>query len=116
MHEVALSTQLAAVVRRAAAGRRVRVVHLEVGQLRQVVPASFEYAWRFVSAGTELDGAELDTRWIPVRLRCSCGFHGEMGAELNLCCPRCGEPAEILSGEEFRVVDIEVEGPATALS
>lgn len=108
VHEVALSTQLAGVVERAARGRKVLTVRIEVGVLRQVVPASLDYAWGFVIKGTPLDGAQLDVRWVPAVLRCSCGFEGEMGEEINLLCPRCLAPAEILSGEEFRVTDMDV--------
>ena len=73
VHEVALSTQLARLVSKAAEGRRVLTVRLEIGALRQVVPETLVYAWGFVTKNTQLEGVELDVAWVPVRLRCAEG-------------------------------------------
>ncbi|WP_290219515.1 hydrogenase maturation nickel metallochaperone HypA [Corynebacterium atrinae] len=109
MHEVALSTQLAGVVSRAAGDRRVLSVHLQIGQLRQVVPDTLRYAWSMVTRGTLLAEASLSIDSLPVRLTCPAGHCSEVDGELDLHCPRCGEIAAIVGGEEFTVVDIEVE-------
>ena len=109
MHEVALSTQLAGVVSQAAAGRRVLAVHLQIGQLRQVVPDTLRYAWSMVTRGTLLADAALTIDSLPVRLTCPAGHHSEVERELDLHCPRCGKIAAIVGGEEFTIVDIEVE-------
>ncbi|EIK56970.1 hydrogenase maturation nickel metallochaperone HypA [Corynebacterium diphtheriae bv. mitis] len=108
VHEVALSSQLARAVDRAAQGRRVLVVRVRIGVLRQVVPETLEYAWGFVIKGTPLDGAVLETTSVPLRLRCPDGHITDDG-ELKFSCATCGAPAEVISGEEFTVMDIEVE-------
>lgn len=111
VHEVALSAQLAEVVRRHAAGRRVLRVGLSVGALRQVVPETLEYAWGFTIAGTDLDGAVLAVRWIPATLACDEGHRTELDGgvvDFSRPCPRCGGATRIVAGEEFRVDDIDV--------
>ncbi len=109
MHEVALSTQLARVVNRAAHGKKVTEVHLAIGALRQVVPESLTYAWQFVVKGTPLDGVQLNVEWIPLVIRCEQGHTTTVRDELNLMCPVCGKSTNIMSGKEFTVMDIEVE-------
>ena len=49
MHELSLSTAIVDTVLRHAAGRRVRVVSLRVGALRQVVPDSLTFAWEVLT-------------------------------------------------------------------
>ncbi|MCQ9352639.1 hydrogenase maturation nickel metallochaperone HypA [Corynebacterium sp. 153RC1] len=114
VHEVALSTQLAAVVSRAAQGKPVRVINLRIGALRQVVPSSMEYAWQFVRArhaDPALREAELHIEWVPAQIQCPQGHVTQLSADqyLSLTCPECGEIAQVIAGEEFQVQEIEVE-------
>lgn len=108
VHEVALSNQLAGVVRRAAGGRRVTGVHLKIGALRQVVPETLRWAWGFVIDGTDLADAELEVEWIPLVIECANGHVTEVTGQLDLTCPECPAKTTIVGGEEFTVVDIEV--------
>ncbi|WP_448852823.1 hydrogenase maturation nickel metallochaperone HypA [Corynebacterium sp. 335C] len=114
MHEVALSQQLARLVSRAAEGRKVLVVRLEIGALRQVVPESLAYAWTFVTKGTNLGDSELDVQWRPAVLRCGNGHESRAGDGLTFICPRCGGAMDVLSGDQFRVIDIDVDVDAGA--
>ena len=112
MHEVALSMQLARIVTKAADNRKVLVVRLEVGALRQVVPDTLAHAWRFVVKDTDLGGSRLDVDWKPVVLECPAGHVAELPEPWGFDCRICGEPAKVVGGEEFRVLDIEL-GPTT---
>lgn len=118
MHEVALSRQVARIVTRAAAGRRVTRVEVEVGQLRQVVPAVLEYAWTFVVAGTPLASARLAVTAVPVTVRCgACGAESLLGDEVRFDCRACGAPGgTLIRGEEFRVCSIDVDEAGTPAS
>nr|NLI51080.1 hydrogenase maturation nickel metallochaperone HypA [Propionibacterium sp.] len=118
MHEVALSRQIARIVERAAAGRRVTRVEVEVGQLRQVVPEALRYAWTFVVAGTPLASAGLVVTAVPATVRCAaCGAEATLDAEVRFDCGACGAPgATLVRGEEFRVCTIDVDGPGTPAS
>lgn len=111
MHELSLCHQMARIVSRAAAGRAVAVVHVEAGQLRQVVPESLVNAWGFVVAGTELEGSELRVTPVPARLHCDlCGGERFMDGELGFDCRECGGPrSRVISGEEFRVTAIDLD-------
>lgn len=108
MHEVALSMQLAKVVTRAAEGRQVRQIRLRIGALRQVVPETLAYAWKFVSKDSSLADAQLSIEWIPAVIECPEGHRTELGPELGFTCPVCGKPGRVVAGEEFTVVDIDV--------
>lgn len=109
VHEVALSMQLAKVVTRAAEGRTVRTVHLRIGALRQVVPETLSYAWDFVSRDTGLGHAKLEIDWVPAVVECAHGHRQQVGPLDGLLCPTCGKPGRVISGEEFTIVDIDVD-------
>ncbi|ALA66820.1 hydrogenase maturation nickel metallochaperone HypA [Corynebacterium lactis] len=109
VHEVALSMQLAKVVTRAAEGRTVRCVHLRIGALRQVVPETLSYAWNFVSRDASLGEAKLDIDWVPAVIECPLGHRSEVGPLDGLVCPECSQPGHVISGEEFTIVDIDVD-------
>jgi hydrogenase nickel incorporation protein HypA/HybF len=98
-----------ATVERHAAGRRVTVVHLQVGHLRQVVPDSLAFYFEHVARGTVCEGARLEQELIPARLRCGCGQEWELD-ELDFRCPACREAgAVVVSGDELLVDSIDVE-------
>lgn len=107
MHEVALSTQLARAVTRAADGAKVYSVRLKIGALRQVVPETLDYAWGFVVKDTALADAHLDIHWVPLQITCPKG-HVSEPEEVDFVCPVCGDMAEVTGGNEFTIVDIEV--------
>lgn len=107
MHEVALSTQLARAVSRAAGTAKVLQVRLKIGALRQIVPETLEYAWSFVVKDTPLADAELTITWVPLQITCSLG-HESYPTELDFTCPTCGEIAEVTGGNEFTIIDIDV--------
>ncbi|MEE9964998.1 MAG: hydrogenase maturation nickel metallochaperone HypA [Propionicimonas sp.] len=110
MHEVSLCRALAVSVTRASQGRRVEAVHVDVGQLRQIVPEAMAHAWVFVVRKTALDGAELHLNPIPAVLACDdCAAQIPLGPELGFACHACGSPnTHLVSGEEFTLTAIDV--------
>jgi hydrogenase nickel incorporation protein HypA/HybF len=113
VHELSLSSAIVDTAVKHAAGRRVSVVNLTVGALRQVVPESLDFYFEIVARGTVCEGAHLEQRLVPARARCG-GCQREWDLEpLLFRCPGCGEPAtEVLSGNELEVESIEVEEEA----
>ena len=95
-------------VERHAGGRRVSVISLRVGALRQVVPDSLELYVEMVGRGTVCEGARLDLDLVPARLRC-CGAEWEPP---SFRCPPCGGGGEVVAGDEFLVESIEIEEDA----
>jgi hydrogenase nickel incorporation protein HypA/HybF len=110
VHELSLSSAIVNTVVKHAAGRRVTVVSLRVGQLRQVVPDSLEFYFGFVARDTVCEGARLEQELVIARLRCDeCGSDWEVDFPVFRC-PACGAAgAQVESGDEFEVESIEVE-------
>lgn len=110
MHELSLSSAVVNTVVKHAGGRRVTVVSLRVGHLRQVVPDTLDFYFGFVARDTVCEGARLEQELVPALLACAgCGNEWEVDFP-DFRCPRCGAaPAEVTSGNEFEVESIEVE-------
>jgi hydrogenase nickel incorporation protein HypA/HybF len=114
VHELSLAEAVVQIASRHAAGRPVRAVELRVGALRQVVPASLQFAFELLSSGTVLEGAELVIEAVPARGRCrACGAETTMTA-FPLQCTGCGGlDLEVIAGEELLVDALELEETAT---
>ena len=116
MHELSLSSAIVNTVVKHAAGRRVVVVNLRVGKMRQVIPDTLEFYFEFVARGTVCEGARLEQEVIDARLRChGCGHEWDIEIPAFRC-PNCaGSDVEIAAGNEFEVEAIEVGPPTAAL-
>jgi len=109
MHELSIGRAVLDLATRHAAGRRVVLVDVTIGALRQVVPDSLAFYFQIVSRGTICEGATLRPRLAPARLRCACGQQWEL-EEPSLRCPRCGGArVSVLDGDQLTVDSIEVE-------
>lgn len=110
MHELALCTAIADIVARRASERRVAVVHVRVGELRQVVPETLAFCWTMVTDGTDLDGARLEIERVPAVVHCrACEDIGPLSGAFALACPACGSfEVDITAGEEFDVVALDL--------
>jgi hydrogenase nickel incorporation protein HypA/HybF len=110
MHELAIGQAVVATAVKHAAGRRVTVVSMTTGALRQVVPESLSFYFEIVARDTVCEGARLVQTLVPARLRCrACGAAWE--PELPAFrCPACGgADVEVVAGNELEVESIEVE-------
>ena len=109
MHELSLSSAIVETVERHADGRRVKVVTLTIGTLRQVVPASLSFYFEVVSRGRLCEGAKLEQNFVEARVRCKPCERSWTLDEPNFRCPECsGSDIDVLSGTEFEVDSIEV--------
>jgi hydrogenase nickel incorporation protein HypA/HybF len=112
MHELSVSSAVLDTVLKHAAGRRVTVVSLRIGHLRQVVPDSLAFYFELVSRETLCEGARLEQEVVPARLRCGgCGRDWDP-EDAWFRCTGCGGPGEVLAGNELEVESIEVEEAA----
>lgn len=113
MHEMSL---MMAILRSAEAklqevgGRRVRSLRLAVGLLSGAEPDLLESAFAALSPGTICEGAALEIRRPPLKLRCyGCGAVHEL-AGLVLSCPACGDrDIELEGGDELMIEEMEVD-------
>jgi hydrogenase nickel incorporation protein HypA/HybF len=110
VHELSLSSAIVNTVVKHADGRRVAVVELRVGKLRQVIPDTLEFYFEFVARGTVCEGARLEQQVIDARLSCnSCGHAWEIEIPAFRC-PQCaGSDVRVACGDEFEVESITVE-------
>ena len=109
MHEFSVAAAVVDTAVRHAGGRRVTLVSVRCGRLRQVVPDSLDFAFGIVARDTLCDGARLEQELVPARLRCE-GCDREWEIELPVFrCPTCGGgEVDVLSGDELEVESIEV--------
>ena len=127
MHELSIASAVVETALGHAAGRRVGVVTVRVGALRQVVPSSLEFYFEIVSRDTLCAGASLELEPVEALLRCDgCGcewdpaprpVEGHEADPLSVLptfrCTGCGAGgAEVLRGDELMVESIEVEEEA----
>jgi hydrogenase nickel incorporation protein HypA/HybF len=114
MHELSIADAVVTIASRHAAGRKVTRVDLKVGHLRQVVPDSLAFAFELVSAGTELEGAELVIEEVPAVVRCRTCAAETTVAEFPMHCAGCGGfDVEVIGGEELLVDSLELEDAAS---
>ena len=111
MHELSVSSAVVDTVLKHAAGRRVTVVSLRIGHLRQVVPESLAFYFELVTRGTRCEGARLEQVLVPARLRCKeCAREWDPQDAFFRCV--CGGVGEVVAGDELEVESIEVEEAA----
>ena len=108
MHELSVASAVVDTVLRHADHRRVLVVTLKVGRMRQVIPDSLAFYWDVVTRETPAEGARLEQVVVPVRMRCE-ACEREFEPELMFRCPECSGTGEVIAGDELEVDSIEVE-------
>ena len=113
MHEISIAEDLSAIVLDAASDANlssVTRVNVSFGQMIQVVPESFEFAFREAVRDTIAENCELDIEIIGIKLKCA-----DCGNEFNIdsgifTCASCGSGnLEIINGKELFVKSIEGE-------
>jgi hydrogenase nickel incorporation protein HypA/HybF len=110
VHELSLSGAIVKTVERHAEGRRVTVVNLRVGGLRQVVPDTLAFSFELVARGTVCEGARLEQELVMPSLRCNACAHEWPLDVPAFRCPACStSDVAVITGDELQVESIEVE-------
>lgn len=113
MHELSVAGAVIDTAQRHADGRRVTLVRLRVGELRQVATDSLAFYFEFVARGTLCEGAALEQELVDATLRCSACGEGWRLESASFRCPACGAAeVSVETGDELEVESIEVEEPA----
>jgi hydrogenase nickel incorporation protein HypA/HybF len=111
--ELSLASTVIDTAVRHADGSRVMAVHVRVGHLRQVVPASLLFYFEQAAQGTRCEGARLTLEEVPAQLRCEACGYGWEAQDLLFQCPVCAAvTVEVVEGEEFDVDWISVDESA----
>lgn len=114
MHELAATENLLRVVLDEAAkahARKVTRISLRVGEWSSFVPDCIRFYLDIIAQGTVAEGAALDWETVPTRFECrECGEAFGIG-QGPIACPRCSATrVRMVSGREFSIVSIEVDG------
>lgn len=113
MHEVSIAQGLLKIVedetKKHGASRATRL-HVRIGELSACVPDSLTFAFEVVSKDTVAEGAELSIEIVPAIGRCDkCDVEFDVDDVMFLC-PQCGGvAAEIISGKELELTEIEAD-------
>ena len=132
MHELSIAQAIVDTALRHAAGRKVTVVDVRIGRLRQVVPDSLAFYFEIVARDTDVEGADLRIEHVGSQLRCP-GVLVRVGSGAPAARhprdaraadgrrrsrPSAARPAarrgEVLTGGELEVESIEVSDAAPA--
>ncbi len=110
VHELALCQAIAGVVRSHAGDRRVDIVRVRVGALRQVVPESLEFCWTLVREYEDMAGAELELEVVPAVVSCrTCDQRSQIESRWSVCCPACESgDVDVVRGNELQVTSLDV--------
>jgi hydrogenase nickel incorporation protein HypA/HybF len=108
VHELAITESIVAAVTEKLPDAVVRRVRVEVGRLSGVVPDALLFCFDLATAGTSLEGAELEIISSPGRGRCrACAAEFDTDDFLALC--PCGSAdVTVLGGRELRIREVEL--------
>lgn len=113
MHEIRIAKDLSAIVLDTALSKnllKVSKVNIIFGQLIQIVPAIFEFAFRETVRHSVAEGAELNIEILPVKMKCkNCGSDFQV-KENRFTCNICSSTdLDIIQGKELFIKSIEGE-------
>jgi len=121
MHEFSTMTGIVNAVREVGKKHNasaVTKVILEIGELTFLGEEQLRFAFDVLTKNTEVDGAELVIEKVRPKVRCLCGYEGDVEYDEKeefhiqfpiLKCPVCGSDVEITSGRECLIRNIEIE-------
>jgi hydrogenase nickel incorporation protein HypA/HybF len=94
----------------AANAKRIKNVHLILGEISELDRDLIEQHWRELAKGTPAEHAQLHFRFSKAEVQCMACFNKYHPQNGEIHCPYCGSyGAKILSGEEFDLESIELE-------
>jgi hydrogenase nickel incorporation protein HypA/HybF len=113
MHEIRIAEDLSVIVLETARENKltdVTKVNISFGQMIQIVPDIFEFAFREVVRNSIAENAEVDIEIIPVRIKCRiCGNDFHLDGNLFTCNNCDSTDLEIIHGKELYIKSIEGE-------
>jgi hydrogenase nickel incorporation protein HypA/HybF len=113
MHELSIASYLLEAVTEHAqqiGASRVLVINLVIGERAGVVDDSLRFSFELLAPGTPAEGASINARRVPMRLRCyDCDDdYTPVGDDFR--CPRCGICGQLTdAGSELLIESIEIE-------
>jgi hydrogenase nickel incorporation protein HypA/HybF len=113
MHEIGIAEDLSLIVLDTAKKEnlsKVTKVNISFGQLVQIVPDIFEFAFRETVRNSVAQDAVIDIEIIPVKVKCkNCGSDFQVTDFLFACNVCYSTDIEIIQGKELFITSIEGE-------
>lgn len=108
MHELGVAVEVVSLACERAGGARIKRIVVEVGVLTAVLPDALMFCFDLATEGTPAEGATLEIASPPARARCrDCSSEQALARPFGRCA--CGgTDLEWLSGDELRVLEMEV--------
>jgi hydrogenase nickel incorporation protein HypA/HybF len=108
MHELAIAESVVESVLERTGDRHVTTVRLLVGRLAGVVPDALMFCFELATAGTPLEGAELQIEQPTGRAHCHECDQDFSVDDLILLCDCGSADVEVVAGDELQVKSVEV--------
>jgi hydrogenase nickel incorporation protein HypA/HybF len=113
MHEIRIAQDLSVIVLEAAKREklaRVTKVNISFGQLIQIVPDIFRFAFSEAVRDSVAEEAEIDIEILPVKMKCIKCQNDFQVIDNRFACNVCGSTdLEIIQGKELFIKSIEGE-------
>ena len=113
MHEMSLCESIVELVSEQAGKHhfdQAKKVVLEVGAVAGVEIEALRFGFDVVAKGSVAEGAKLEIQIVPARAHCEGCDEAFVVAQRLASCPVCGGfPLQLLSGDELRIKELEVE-------
>ena len=108
VHELAITESVVDAIVEKVGDGPIAAVRLEIGRLSGLVADSVRFCFEIVASGTGLEDARLDIDEPPGRAYCrTCGEEFALDEPIMLC--PCGSAdLDILSGQQLRIISVEV--------
>lgn len=113
MHELAIvEALLETVIPKAEQGgaKKILEVNFHIGEMSGIVPSCIHEYFALAGKGTIAEGAKLNLKTVPARIRCNtCGYTG-IPDKKNYCCPECQSlDFKLTSGREYYIESLLAE-------
>ena len=113
MHEIGIAEDLSLIILDAARKeklKKVTKVNISFGELIQIVPDIFEFAFREAVRDSVAQDAGIDIEIVPVKMKCkNCGSDFNIKKDFFICRNCNSSDLEIIQGKELFVKSIEGE-------
>lgn len=88
----------------------ISVVHIKIGELRQLVPEFLQMAFETAANDTVAEGARLIIELVPIKMHCAACCQDFRVEAHEYVCPACASTElTLLSGKEIVIAEIEGE-------
>ena len=112
MHEMSIAQSVFDIVQEEVTRNEVEqlvAINIAVGKLSAVVPQQLTFCFSLITLDTNLAGATLNIREVPLGYVCGSCREEFFSEEMLLVCPACGEQnPHLATGKELTVESIEV--------